>query len=432
MTEQLKEGYKKTEVGIIPNEWTPKAYGELFHFLTTSSFSRDELSEEGEVRCVHYGDIHTKYHQFLDFSIGFNSFIDLERGKKYPLVKDGDIIMADASEDYSGIGKSVEVKNLGNKLAISGLHTFLLRDKNGDFEAGFKAYIHSMTPVKKSMDRLATGLKVYGVSKGNLKTVLVPVPPPEEQKAIATALSDVDTLITNLDKLIAKKKAIKQGAMQRLLKSPAQGGQRLPGFEGEWVETTLGQIILRHQLGGNYPNYEVENSYPLIKMGNLNRGTISLSKLEFISNNIVPNENDRLRFGDLLFNTRNTLDLVGKIAVWRNELDTAFFNSNIMRIEFKESYVGSTFFMNYLLNTKKYLTALKAVATGTTSVAAIYTRDLLKLELIIPTPEEQKAIASILSDMDREIESLERKKSKYLRIKQGMMQELLTGKTRLV
>ncbi|WPP48935.1 restriction endonuclease subunit S [Catalinimonas niigatensis] len=428
----LNDGYKKTDVGIIPYEWIPKTYGEIFQFLTTSSFSRDELTEEGEVRCVHYGDIHTKYHQFLDFSNGFSSFIDLERGKKYPFIKDGDIIMADASEDYSGIGKSVEVKNLGEKPAISGLHTFLLRDKNREFVDGFRAYIHSMTPVKKSMDRLATGLKVYGVSKGNLKTVLVPVPPQPEQQAIATALSDVETLITNLDKLIAKKKAIKQAAMQRLLKSPDHGGQRLPGFEGEWVEVTLGQIISKHQLGGNYPNNEVENSYPLIKMGNLNRGSISLSKLEFISNNIIPNEMDKLKYGDLLFNTRNTLDLVGKISVWRNELNTAFFNSNIMRIEFKEKYIGSTFFMNYLLNTKKYLTALKALATGTTSVAAIYTRDLVKLELLIPSPKEQKAIATILSDMDKEIETLEKKKSKSLRIKQGMMQELLTGRTRLV
>lgn len=400
---ELREGYKKTEAGIIPNEWTPKTYGELFQFLTTSSFSRDELSEEGDVRCVHYGDVHTKYHQFLDFSNGFNSFIDLERGKKYPFVKDGDIIMADASEDYSGIGKSVEVKNLGDKLAISGLHTFLLRDKDGDFEDGFKAYIHSIAPVKKSMDRLATGLKVYGVSKANLKTVLVPVPPPSEQRAIATALSDIDTLITNLDKLIAKKKAIKMGAMQRLLKSPAQGGQRLPDFEGEWVEISLGECC-DNISSGSSDTSSTSGIYPIYgSTGTIGiKNTFDYSGEKILVARVGANAGTIYRVKGEYCVSDNTLMLTCKANL---NLDFAFY-----------------FLVLFNLNKLIFGSGQPLITGG----------QLKAIKIFLPRIEEQKAIASILSDMDKEIESLETKNLKYLRIKQGMMQELLTGKTRLV
>ena len=429
MSEQLKEGYKKTEVGIIPNDWTPKTYGELFHFLTTSSFSRDQLSQEGDVRCVHYGDIHTKYHQFIDFQNGFNSFIDLENGKKYPFIKDGDIIMADASEDYSGIGKSVEVKNLGDKLAISGLHTFLLRDKDGDFVDGFKAYIHSMTPVKKSMDRLATGLKVYGVSKANLKTVLVPVPPKPEQKAIATALSDVDTLITNLDKLIAKKKAIKQGAMQRLLKSPAQGGQRLPGFEGEWKCDAIHKIMKVFRGGSPRPIQAflttASNGVNWIKIGDTEKNGKYITSCE---EKIIPegeSNSRKVNVGDFLLS--NSMSF-GRPYILK--IDGCIHDGWLVLQEYQKHL--DTEFLYYLLTSRQVLNQYLSRAAG--SGVLNLNKDLVNsVELEFPKSlNEQKAIASILFDMDKEIESLETKKSKYLHIKQGMMQELLTGKTRLV
>lgn len=429
MIEQLKEGYKKTEVGIIPNEWTPKTYGELFHFLTTSSFSRDELSEEGEVRCVHYGDIHTKYHQFLDFSNGFNSFIDLERGKKYPFVKDGDIIMADASEDYSGIGKSVEVKNLDDKLAISGLHTFLLRDKNGDFEDGFKAYIHSMAPVKKSMDRLATGLKVYGVSKANLKTVLVPVPPPAEQKAIATALSDVDALITNLDKLIAKKKAIKQGAMQRLLKSPAQGGQRLPGFEGEWVIEKLHKLTRQIIDGTHHTPRYTNRGIPFLRVTDIQSSSIDMTDLKYVSKEeheiLIKRCNPQK--GDILLSKNGTIG-IPKVVDWDWEF-SVFVSLALIKI--KDHLLDVSYLSHYLSSDFMKQQIKERSKQGT--VTNLHLEEIREFDIPVPpTLDEQRAIDTILTDMTIEINSLENKKTKYIRIKQGMMQELLTGKTRLV
>ncbi|PKM81031.1 MAG: restriction endonuclease subunit S [Firmicutes bacterium HGW-Firmicutes-14] len=199
----------------------------------------------------------------------------------------------------------------------------------------------------------------------------------------------------------------------------------------DWEVHELGTIICSMQLGGNYPNTEKETLNPLIKMGNLGRGNIVLDKLEYITNIITPSEKDKLNLGDILFNTRNTLDLVGKIAIWQNELSIAYFNSNILRLKFDSNLVSSNHFMNFVLNTKLVLIQLRGIATGTTSVAAIYTRDLAKIRVPLPTLAEQTAIANALSDTDALIQSLEKLIAKKRAIKQGAMQQLLTGKKRL-
>jgi len=200
----------------------------------------------------------------------------------------------------------------------------------------------------------------------------------------------------------------------------------------DWDTPELGAVLKSMQLGGNYKNSERETNWPLIKMGNLGRGSIKLNKLEFIDTSEPPVSRDRLQKDDVLFNTRNTLELVGKVAIWLDELPEAYFNSNIMRMDFNETRVSSKRFMNYILNTSQSLTSLRGIAIGTTSVAAIYSRDLVKVRVPLPTKAEQKAIAEALSDADALIESLEKLITKKRQIKQGAMQVLLTGRIRLV
>jgi type I restriction enzyme S subunit len=199
----------------------------------------------------------------------------------------------------------------------------------------------------------------------------------------------------------------------------------------DWKTPPLCEILKTTQLGGNYKNSERETNWPLIKMGNLGRGSINLDKIEFIDSSQTPSERDKLRKYDVLFNTRNTLELVGKVAIWRNELPEAFFNSNIMRMDFDKEHVSSNPFMNYILNTSLAIKSLRGIATGTTSVAAIYSRDLIKIRIPLPTKAEQEAIAEALSDADALIEALEQLIAKKRQLKQGAMQELLTGKRRL-
>ncbi len=207
---------KPTELGPIPEDWEILSYEDIFSFLSTSTFSRAELKEDAEVMCVHYGDIHTKFNHFIDFTNSQMNGCELKTASKYSFIKNGDLIMADASEDYEGIGKSVEVKGL-QKNAISGLHTVLLRDKNDFFVNGFRGYLQSIKSVKVSLEKYATGLKVFGVTKTNLKKIRLPIPPKEEQKAIAQILSEMDQEIEQLETKKAKYQTIKQGMMQELL-----------------------------------------------------------------------------------------------------------------------------------------------------------------------------------------------------------------------
>ncbi len=109
----------------------------------------------------------------------------------------------------------------------------------------------------------------------------------------------------------------------------------------EWDVKPLNSVLVKGRLGGNYPNQDRETDYPLMKMGNIARGYMDTSKVEYISPGVTPDPSDKLRHGDVLFNTRNTLDLVGKVAIWRDELPVAYYNSNLMRLEFDPQEVCS-------------------------------------------------------------------------------------------
>lgn len=175
----------------------------------------------------------------------------------------------------------------------------------------------------------------------------------------------------------------------------------------DWEVKKLGDILKNDRLGGNYDNSEGNEGIPVIKMGNLDRGRISLNKIQYLPINSEYNQEDVLTYGDLLFNTRNTLELVGKVSIWKNELPFALYNSNLLKLEFKKENVESNFFMNFLFNSENILSQLKGFATGTTSVAAIYSRDLKNLKIPLPPLPEQHKIAEILSTWDKAIQEVQ-------------------------
>lgn len=125
--------------------------------------------------------------------------------------------MVDASEDYVGIGKCVEVKNVRGRQMVAGLHTFLLRGDKKQVADGFKGYLQFLPAVRTALIRLATGISVFGGSKGNVKSIAVNLPRPDEQTAIADVLSDTDAEIAALENRRDKTRLLKQGMMQELL-----------------------------------------------------------------------------------------------------------------------------------------------------------------------------------------------------------------------
>ena len=199
----------------------------------------------------------------------------------------------------------------------------------------------------------------------------------------------------------------------------------------DWEVKKLKEILIEGRLGGNYENAEANKGIPVIKMGNLDRGVIKIDKVQYLPEENDYNNEDILKEGDLLFNTRNTLELVGKVAIWKNELPFAVYNSNLMRMKFDKEFVQSNWFMNCAFNSHYGLSQLRGIATGTTSVAAIYGRDLESIKFMLPPLSEQTNIAEVVSAWDKAISNAQSTIEQVQLRNKWLMQELLTGKRRL-
>lgn len=417
---ELSQGYKQTEVGLVPLDWEVLPLEAVTSFISYG-FTNPMPTADSGVYMITAKDISKGKIQYESARCTTEeAYRSLLTAKSRPirgdllLTKDGTLgRLAVVDETLVCINQSVAILRPNSRIVVEFL----------------KALLES-SPYQKRMLEDAGGSTIKHIYITIVNRMPIGVPPTlSEQRAIAEALSDVDALIQSLEQLITKKRQIKQGATHELLTAK----RRLAGFEGDWIEKAIGEVLKSYHLGGNYANGESETAYPLMKMGNVGRGEFNTEKVEYIASSCVPDSQDRLGYGDVLLNTRNTLELVGKVAIWRDELSVAYFNSNLLRLEFDPLSVGSQFFMNLLMNSASVIRQLREVATGTTSVAAIYTRDLLKIRLQMPGDRnEQKAIALVVESMVAEIYSLELKLRKVRQIKQGMMQELLTGRIRLV
>lgn len=413
---------KQTEIGVIPEDWEVVNFNDEFNFLSTASYSRAEIQSQGEIGYIHYGDIHTKLNFHLDLNKYLSGFINPEQIKTYSNIEVGDLIMADASEDYLGVGKAVEIigKNHDVKV-ISGLHTFLIRAKKENrFALGFKGYFQNNPLIKKQYDSLATGLKVYSLSKNSFKNVQIPLPPLAEQEAIANALSDADAWIEKLEQLIAKKRLIKQCAMQSLL-SP----------KDDWEVKKLGEVVVNIvDNRGKTPPFSKSDTHELIETASISfvDKNLDYSKVtKFVSDYTYKTWfRDIPKKGDLLVSTVG--EYSGATALFY--INKGTIAQNLVAIRVENSLISS----NYLLYWSKsnfYKLQLKKVMMHQAQ-PSLKVPWLLGFEMAFPSLSEQERIATILSDMDAEIEALEQQLGKARHIKQGMMQELLTGRTRLV
>lgn len=278
-----------------------------------------------------------------------------------------------------------------------------------------------------------TQTSIAHLPKDKFEVVPLPVPPPLEQHAIAGALSDVDGLLGALEALIAKKRAIKQAAMQQLL----TGKTRLPGFSGAWKTKRLGEHVTYLRTGTNsraeltsegpikYLHYGDIHTSAQVRLNPLDHGMPSL-----------PEEHarplDRLRGGDLVFvDASEDLDGVGKSVEITGPSDTEIVAGlHTIAARFDKSVLVDSF-KALLQFCPEFRRHLRRLAAGT-KVYATNRGHISSAEVLLPAVDEQTAIAAVLSDMDAEIAALERRRDKTRAIKRGMMQQLLTGRVRLV
>jgi type I restriction enzyme, S subunit len=297
-----------------------------------------------------------------------------------------------------------------------------------DIDPVFLGFMSNSIPVSKQKAENGQGDAVVHIYSGGISKIKIPLPPTlTEQKAIATALSDVDALIASLEQTITKKKAIKQGAIQQLLTPPNKGGKRLPGFSGEWVEKTLGDVADFYK-GKGLPKSEIKEGgqFPCVHYGEL------FTKYNEIIYTVI----SRTDKSEDSFTSKSNDVLMPTSDVTPNGLATAsalfeddiILGGDVLVIRPHSQLYGS--FLAFLVTINR--PQIMSLVSGST-VYHLYGSDMSKFRFFMSTDiEEQKAIAQILSDMDAEITQLENKKAKHQAIKQGMMQELLTGKTRLV
>lgn len=272
-----------------------------------------------------------------------------------------------------------------------------------------------------------------GMNLITVRKIRLALPPLPEQQAIAAALSDVDGLIQALDRLIAKKRDIKQATMQQLL----TGTTRLPGFSGEWERKRIGDISTFLPTANNpHSDLGTDGDVEYIHYGYIHSHSAAVLDcrtvdLPLIDRNILGNA-ARLEEGDLVMvDASEDLDGVGKSVEIQNVegriivsgLHTILCRGN------KEHWAPG--FKAYLQFNPAFKIALMRLATGI-SVYAVSKKHLADVELSLPPISEQTAIATVLSDMDAEIAALERRRDKTQAIKQGMMQALLTGRVRLI
>lgn len=424
----VKPGYRQTEIGVLPESWDTISFEDCFAILPNNTLSRAELNYNGgEVRNIHYGDILVRFPAVLDCSAEGLPYINKENVSKASkgLLRDGDLIMADTAEDVI-VGKSTEVIGIGDSKVVSGLHTIPCRPKDGEmFAPKWLGYYINHCAYHDQLIPYITGIKVSSVSKSAISSTVIAVPPKLEQEAIAEALSDIDTLIVNLEKLIAKKKAIKQGAMQELL----TGNRRLPGFDSEWKTVQIGTFT--SVFSGGTPSTANPlywgGNIPWMSSGELNmkivrevRGRITATGMENSSTRMIP----------------AFCVLIGLAGQGKTRGTAAFntfplcTNQSIAAIFPNESQFDSKFLYFYM---DTQYTELRELSAGGGGRGGLTKKLIEDFYVTIPSDiKEQVSIAEILTDIDDEIENLEKELYKTTAIKQGMMSELLTGRIRLI
>jgi len=410
----VADGYRQTDIGVIPDEWNQVSLGSLGLFSKGSGIKKDE-AKSGSLPCVRYGELYTHHNDYVK---KYNSYISKTVSKGAKKLKHGDILFAGSGETKEEIGKCAAF--LGQEEAYAGGDIVILSPRN--INSKFLGYLLNTPVISKQKASKGQGDAVVHISANSLANIQLPIPPKQEQQAIATVLSDTDELINSLEKLIAKKEAIKTGTMQELL----TGKKRLDGFSGEWEEKKLGELARITRGASPRP---IES--PIWFNNQSEVGWVRIS--------------DVTKSNKYLFNTVQKLSKKGienSRYVEKNNLIMsicATLGRPILTTTNVCIHDGFVYFKNLIIDHEYLYYFLSFVQSNWTKNGQTGSQANLNTDLINKTniylsndTREQQAIATILSDMDSDIEALKTKLSKVKAIKKGMTQVLLTGRVRLV
>ena len=385
----VPEGYQRTDVGVIPYDWEAVSLSKTAERVTRGASPRpidspvwfDEKSSVGWVRI---SDV-TRSGRFLSDTTQKLSEAGIRKSRPVPA---GSLIMSICAT----VGRPIETR------IDTCIHDGFVVFQQPKVEQSFLYYL--LVGLEPTWSKHGQTGSQMNLNTGLINNCLVPLPnSTAEQRAIAQALSDVDELLNALEVLIAKKRAIKQAAMQQLL----TGRTRLPGFSGEWETRRLGDVLTVCH-GRSQREVEIPHGpYPILATG----GQIGTTDRPLYDKPSV------------LIGRKGTVDQPQYMETPFWTVDTLFYCA------MKSSHVARFFYYRFwLIDWHRYNEA--------SGVPSLNAKTIENIEVVCPNPSEQATIASVLADMDAEITALERRRDKTLAIKEGMMQQLLTGRVRLV
>jgi len=421
----LKPGYKRTEVGVIPDDWEVVKFSDLMDFR--NGVNADKGAYGKGIPFINVLEVITR--PYLHISDIPGSVMLSKHVVDSYIVRNGDILFNRTSETQEEVGLASVY--LGDENVVFGGFVIRGRPKSQLIDSIYPGYAFRSRALRSQIIAKGQGAIHVNIGQQNLSEVVAPLPPLPEQRVIAAALSDVDALLSGLDRLIAKKRDLKQAAMQQLL----TGKLRLPGFTGEWERKRLGEIVSLIPSGIYGDEKPREDSLP--------RRVATTAHID--ENNTWNNKEMSVRYfsfeqirryspqeGDLIIvKSSGSAEKIqsGKIGfIEKENVGKCLFSNFLMLL--RPFAIAPRFLYYYLCsyNVMKLLPMLVEAST----YPNIRIDEYLNLEIPFPADEEQTAIATILSDMDAEIASLEQRRDKTCDLKQGMMQELLTGRIRLV
>ena len=406
--------YKETDVGLVPVDWeTPMLRERLQQDATYGIVTAGRFLRSG-VPMLRGGDI-------KGGAVGEGQpLISEDKNREYSrtILREGDVVIALVG--YPGESAVVPAKLVGANISRA---VGLLRPAKNLLSSYLACYLNSPSGRKEFL-RPSAGSAQIVVNLGALNKLVIPVPSPKEQSAIATALSDVDALLAAQDALIAKKRAIKQGAMQELL----TGKRRLPGFSGEWGMKSLDMVSTRATgvWGSTMQDERRRRIAEVIRAGDISAdGRLTGTATRYVSDEEFTAA--KCEYDDLVITTSGN----GLGKLWWCDGRKNIAASNFVRVIHPKLKEATGLFLYYALRSD---VGMRQLVEHTATSAYPNLRPTYFTEAWLPAPgkAEQMAIAKVLFDMDAVTDALEAKREKTAQLKQGMMQALLTGRIRLV
>lgn len=407
--------------------WKVRPFNSLFTFKTTNSFSREFLNyKSGNIKNIHYGDIHTKFSTLFDIELEevpyVNEDVNLDKISADNYCQVGDIIFADASEDLKDIGKHIEIINLNNEKVISGTHTLLARKIDNSLITGFSSYLFSSRYLRQQIQKESQGTKVLGISAGRLSGIKIYLPnSADEQRKIADFLSSLDKLIKSVSFQLKLYKEHRTGLLQQLF---PKNGENLPKlrlgkFSQEWKVIELSEIAK--------PVKKKNFNEDELKVLSLSNEHGIVSQADYFLKRVAGDNTNRyivLQKNDFVYNDRitknSTYGTIKRLSLYESGIVSPIYKC--FRFEKNQDPI----FWEYFFESKTHESEIKQIVNEGARAGRynISIDKFLSINVMQPSLPEQEKIACCLTSLDHLIANQTNYIEQLKKHKTGLMQQL--------